>query len=66
MSQVLLNYFKQLHGEQSFSEILFRMPLIVDSKININDILQSDMIIFDNDIKYVWFLFFVESTLFSF
>jgi len=54
MSQLLLTYFKQLHGEQSFSEIIFRLPLIIDSKININDILQKDILIFDNDLKYVF------------
>lgn len=53
MSQLLLNYFKQLHGEQSFSEIVFRMPLITDSKININDIFQKDIQISDNNLKYV-------------
>lgn len=52
MSQVLLNYFKQLHGEQSFSEIIFRMPLIIDSKIQLNDIFQKDIPIFDNNLKY--------------
>lgn len=54
MSQLLLTYFKQLHGEQSFSEIFFRMPLITDSKINLNDILQKDFIISDHDMKYVF------------
>ncbi len=70
MSQLLLTYFKQLHGEQSFSEIFFLMPLLTDSKINLNDILQKDIInIFDNDIqfreKYVynllWVFFLISS-----
>ncbi|CAF1360683.1 unnamed protein product [Rotaria sordida] len=52
MSQVLLNEFKQLHGEQYFSEILFHMPLIIDSKININHILHNNIIISGNDTQF--------------
>jgi hypothetical protein len=52
MSQLLSTYFKQLHGEQSFSDIFFRMPLLTDSKINLNDILQKDIVISDNDTQF--------------
>lgn len=48
MSQLLLTYFKQLHGEQSFGDIFFRMPLLTDSKIHLNDILQNDINISEN------------------
>ncbi|CAF3628387.1 unnamed protein product [Adineta steineri] len=49
MSQVLLTYFKQLHGEQSFSEIFFHMPLLNDTNIHINDILHKDINIIENN-----------------
>ena len=48
MSQLLLTYFKQLHGEQSFSDIFFRMPLLIDSKIQLNDIFQKDINMSEN------------------
>ena len=52
MSQLLLTYFKQLHGEQSFSDIFFRMPLLTDAKLNLNDILQKDIVINNNDTQF--------------
>ncbi|UJR08441.1 hypothetical protein I4U23_012711 [Adineta vaga] len=52
LSQLLLTCFKQLHGEQSFSEILFRMPLLTDVKLQLNDILQKDTQIFDNNTQF--------------
>ncbi|CAF3538830.1 unnamed protein product [Rotaria sp. Silwood1] len=52
MSQILLNDFKQLHGEQYFSEILFHMSIMTDSKININNILHNDIITPANDTQF--------------
>ena len=50
-SQVLLNYFKQLHGEQRFSEMIFRMSLRGISKITIEEILYKDFNLFEQEIK---------------
>ena len=52
MSQILLNDFKQLHGENYFNEMLFQMPLLTHAKINISDILQKDVIISDDDREF--------------
>lgn len=49
MSQLLLNDFKQLHGEQYFTEILFHMPLLTDSKINLRNILHDNTILSGDD-----------------
>ena len=40
LSQVLLSYFKQLHGEQPFSEVLFRLPLFTEASLSIKDLLR--------------------------
>lgn len=50
-SQVLLNYFKQLHGEQIFSEMIFRMSVKGILKITIEDILQKDLKFAEQEIK---------------
>ena len=52
MSQLLLTYFKQLHGQQSFSEILFRIPLLNDGKLHLHDILQKDTNVFETNTQF--------------
>jgi hypothetical protein len=47
-----LTYFKQLHGEQSFSELFFRMPLLSGSPVNVSDLLHKDRLLLDDDRTY--------------
>jgi hypothetical protein len=41
LSQLLLAYFKRLHGEQQFSDVLFRLPLFTEPSLSIKDLLRS-------------------------
>ncbi|CAM4878013.1 unnamed protein product [Rotaria socialis] len=52
MSQLLLNEFKQLRGEQYFGEILFHIPLLAGSKVNVNNILHNHIIISADDKQF--------------
>jgi len=53
-SQILLSYFKQIHGEQYFTEIIFQILSIKNSKptTTLDDILQKDIIQFEQEFHF--------------